>query len=1155
MSIHYVSVSKNFFQARNLFFEKITSHLLDNVSRLDEITGVHETSLAFILAGLFNQEKGSYLVILPTEKEAANLHSDLSNLLDERHLGFFPELEVLPYEDVSPNRYTLSKRVDSLFRLVNNTPGFVITSCVASSRKLLPKSLFLRNIFSLKMGESYPRDEMIKQFVQLGYLRVDKVESMGEFSVRGEIIDIFSSSASAPLRISFFDEEIEEMRLFHPDSQISFEIINQFHVLPKNDNWMPKDVVEKGLAELEKTHGDQEGFLDFKKKMTGSDIAGLQNYLPFFYQKLDTLTDFLHKKVEVIAFHPTIFSQKINMHLRELQIYHDNKSKKSQIKCPPQDLYVSNGPMAISMAINPFAKRDDLKAIKVISFTNFKSNLEVVKKTIIEKIAKGYTILISSHYAEQIKRLGQIFADLKPILFSELNPDFPRDSKALVLVQANFNQGFEMPDKKIQLICENEIFGRKKKEHRHFRPENNQNLIESFIDLKEDDLVVHINHGIGLYRGLKRLEVGKKTKDFLKIEYANKSSLFIPIEQVNLIQKYIGPKKSSTKLDVLGGSAWGKIKNRVKKSVEDIASDLIKLYSKRKNFPKERFPSESYLQTQFEIDFPYEETVDQLKATELIKQDMESNEPMDRLICGDVGFGKTEIAMRAVFKCAMVGRQCAFLCPTTILSQQHYHTFVERFARFPVDIEVINRFKSSKEQKKIIEKVKAGQVDILIGTHRILSKDIAFSKLGLLIIDEEQKFGVKHKEKIREMATMIDTLTLTATPIPRTLHMSLSHIRTVSLINTPPLNRKPIQTFVTEFDQDIIYEAVRRELKRGGQIYFLHNRVETIAQMATFLGKLLPNIKIGIAHGQLEEIDLENIMNEFIARKFDLLLATTIIDSGLDISNANTIFINRADTFGLSQLYQLKGRVGRSNEQGYAYLFYQKDKNLSEDAIKRLHTISEYTELGSGFKVAMKDLEIRGAGNILGQEQSGSIMAVGFDLYCQLLDEAVADLKDEPQVTSQNTIIDIKYDGYIPDTYIKDDKEKIRVYKRISNVSNIEDFAEVKAELLDRFGTYPELIDKLFDISKLRIDISDLGVVSLIEKVGDFEITLKEKNILDTHRLMEVLKAKNSPFKIDRGNNSKLRLKALPTNPEQTPTEEFNNKLQYIYKSLALIFR
>ncbi|MDA8031605.1 MAG: DEAD/DEAH box helicase, partial [Alphaproteobacteria bacterium] len=448
------------------------------------------------------------------------------------------------------------------------------------------------------------------------------------------------------------------------------------------------------------------------------------------------------------------------------------------------------------------------------------------------------------------------------------------------------------------------------------------------------------------------------------------------------------------------------------------------------------------------MEFPFEETVDQLKAIEAIKADMEINKPMDRLICGDVGFGKTEVAMRAAFKCVLASRQCILLCPTTILSQQHYHTLVERFKHFPVNIEVLNRFKSPKQQKLIIEKAKTGEVDILIGNHRLLSKDIQLSNLGLLVIYEEQKFGVKHKEKIREMAELIDTLTLTATPIPRTLHMSLVNIRAISVINTPPMNRKPVQTFVVEFDEDIIVEAMQRELDRGGQAFFLHNRVETITYMANFLRDLLPDIQIGIAHGKMDESELENVMKEFIAKKYDLLLATTIIDSGLDIPNANTIFINQVEHFGLSQLYQLRGRVGRSAKQGYAYMFHQRDKSLSEAAMKRLHSISEYIDLGSGFKIAMKDLEIRGAGNLLGKEQSGSILAVGFDMYCQLLNEAIDELGDKPKIKSKNTIIDIKYNGYIPDSYIPDNKEKIEIYKKIAAISDIGSFQLVRQELM-----------------------------------------------------------------------------------------------------------
>lgn len=1177
---------KEFFLNKNNFLSTIIGNIYKkekvNITSQRFIFGTRDTNLAFTLVGLFhslNSNQGSYLIILPTEKEAANLYSDLCNLIGEQNVSFYPELGVLPYEDIAPNRYTMHKRIDSLFRLVNNEDGFVVTSCIATCRYILPKSLFLANIFYLEVKKTYDRDKMICRFEQMGYIKVGQVRDVGEFSVRGGIIDIYSASSDAPVRIDFFDEEIEEMRLFHPESQVSFKSLDHFQVLPKHDNWMPISIMENGLKKItgnqELTQVENQHFDQFREKVTKTKVPGIYNYFSFFYDSLETLIDYLDPKVQVVAVNPFLFTKRLETHFRELQVYHNNKSKQNIIKAPPEKLYArrvtTNAEKIFSYEISSFAETtfqnpNESPGIffKVQNFQNFKSDIEKVKQVIEKKVESGYLVLVAAGYAEQVKRLAQIFESLEPVVFSEKNTIPPKKNKGLVFIQANFNQGFELAEKKLQLICENEIFGRRKKQLRHFNFDATE-VIESFIDLKENDHIVHINHGIGIYRGLKRMEVGGKTKDYLKIEYAGASNLFIPVEQMNLIQKYIGSGKSNLKLDLLGGKAWDKVKQQVKKSVENIAKDLIKLYAKRKKFNKESFPPESYMQTQFEIDFPFEETVDQLKAMEEIKRDMESNQPMDRLLCGDVGFGKTEVAMRAAFKCVMASKQCVFLCPTTILSEQHYNTFLDRFKRFPIDIEVINRFKSSSEQKIILEKVKEGKIDILIGTHRLLSKDVFFNRLGLLVVDEEQKFGVKHKEQIREISEMIDTLTLTATPIPRTLHMSLANIRTISIMNTPPLNRRPVQTFVTEFDENIIDEAMRRELSRGGQAFFLHNRVETIAHVFQFLKKLLPGIKIAVAHGQMNESELENVMNEFMAKKYDLLLATTIIDSGLDIPNANTIFINRVENFGLSQLYQLRGRVGRSDRQGYAYMFYQRDKSPSEDVLKRLQFIVDYVELGSGFKIAMKDLEMRGAGNILGREQSGNIMAVGFDLYCKLLDEVVVrlnhDTHQQSKIEKKDPIIDIKYNGYIANEYIADDKIKIEVYKKIASIKDSFGFHQIKQELFDRFGPLPTVITKLFEISKLRITIGKLGIESMIERVEEFEIKLASKNSLNNEKILKSFNIgegdnvqQKSKIKLNAQNRSILFLKIPPLKEDLPVSEEFDDKLKHIYLFLENFF-
>ena len=740
----------------------------------------------------------------------------------------------------------------------------------------------------------------------------------------------------------------------------------------------------------------------------------------------------------------------------------------------------------------------------------------------------GYSIDIFAESHTQSERIEYLLKDL------DLN-----------VFDTGITSGFSLPELKLICIAESEIFGRRKKLPSSIKKAKSE-AIETFVDLNPGDYVVHVNYGIGLFKGIDRIRTKKTERDYIKLEYADEEMVFLPIEQVNLIQRYIGNEGRAPALDRIGGKAWEKRKNKVKKSVEDLADMLIKLYSERKEAVGYAFPRDTDWQIEFEAAFPYQETEDQLTCIDEIKQDMEQPTPMDRLVCGDVGYGKTEVAMRAAMKAVVGGRQVAFLAPTTILAEQHYENFVERFERFPVKIDMISRFVPRKKQKEVLEKTAAGDIDILIGTHRILQKDVKYKQLGLLIIDEEQRFGVKDKERLKQLKTNIDSLALSATPIPRTLHMSLLKIRDMSLLKTAPHNRRPIETYIREFDDEVIAEAIRRETDRGGQVFFLHNRVETLEQVQMFLGRVVPEVMVETAHGQMSSNQLEDVMHRFIGGAFQVLIATTIIENGIDIPNVNTIIIDRADNYGISQLYQLRGRVGRSNRTSYAYLLYPDQRAPSEIAMKRLQVISDLTELGSGFKIAMKDMEIRGAGNLLGRQQSGDIMSVGFDMYVKLLDEAVQERsteKKEPR--APEVFLDLDYSGFIPNSYIEESVEKMEVYKKIASVQNDEELAGINQELEDRYGPLPEEVQNLIAIADIRAMSKKLHVSKIMERGGSIRVEFAFIRVINPDKVARLIVESGGKVTINQKKMNELIIK--------TDTISLAEKAEFLRDRLSML--
>ena len=772
--------------------------------------------------------------------------------------------------------------------------------------------------------------------------------------------------------------------------------------------------------------------------------------------------------------------------------------------------------VALDMKCNQLNIKDRI-AIESRTVNPYNNSFELLVKDLKRYKKNGYRMILLSSSRTRAKRLAEdLMNEELPAFYSE---DFDRvlSPGEIMTGYGKVKKGYEYPAVKFVVISESDIFGsekKKKKRHRMYEGEK----IASFTDLNIGDYVVHENHGLGIYRGIEKIEVDKTVKDYIKIEYAGGGNLYILATQLELIQKYAGADAKKPKLNKLGGQEWNKTKTKVRGAVKEIAGDLVRLYAVRQSERGFAYGPDTVWQREFEEMFPFEETEDQDLAIEATKKDMESTKIMDRLICGDVGYGKTEIAIRAAFKAVQDGKQVAFLVPTTILAQQHYNNFVQRMKDFPVNIDLLCRFRSAGEQKKTLEKLKKGQVDIIIGTHRLLSKDVVFKDLGLLMIDEEQRFGVTHKEKIKQLKNNIDVLTLTATPIPRTLHMSLIGIRDMSVLEEPPMDRIPIQTYVMEYNEELVREAISRELARGGQAYYVYNRVKEIADVATKIAELVPEANVAYAHGQMKETELENIMYKFINGEIDVLVSTTIIETGLDISNVNTMIIHDADNMGLSQLYQLRGRVGRSNRTAYAFLMYKRDKMLKEVAEKRLAAIKEYTELGSGFKIAMRDLEIRGAGNLLGAEQHGHMEAVGYDLYCKMLNEAVKEAKGMKQEESLDTTIDIDIDAYIPMGYIPNEVQKLDIYKRIADIQTDEETEEMLEELIDRFGDPPKPVENLLYIAKIKSLAHEVYMTEISQKADTVKFTLYGKAKLDVAKIPE--------FIASYGNNLKITMDA-----------------------------
>ncbi len=1082
-----------------------------------------------------NGGRGNRIIVTFHEQKAKELYDEC--LFFDKRTAYYPAKDILFYQSDIRGNVLTAERINALKMIAEEEDCTIITTFDALMNPMPAANRFLREVIHLKIGDEIDLEELVKRLVELGYEKNYQAGTRGEFSVRGGIIDIFPLTEENPFRVELWGDEIDSIRSFDAESQRSIENLEEVHIYPASELVLSKAErragVEKILAEAkavsaklrkemktEEAHRALSGAEQFAEQTIEYQMsAGLDAYLSYFCEERASLLDYFDKKNTIVFLDETIrtlergmiteteFSESMKQRLekgyilpgqmRELIPFKEVIAKISNRKC-------------VSLTALDF-KSSHIEIKEHISIDSktvnpYNNSFELLVKDLNRYKKNGYRVILLSGSKTRAKRLAEDL--MEEGLNAFYTEDFDKEVKfgEIMTGHGKLKKGYEYPMLRFVVVSESDIFGaekKKKKRHRTYEGEK----IASFTDVSIGDYVVHENHGLGIYRGLEKIVVDKVEKDYIKIEYAGNGNLYILATQLELIQKYAGADAKKPKLNKLGGQEWNKTKTKVRTAVKEIASELVALYAARQSQKGFAYGPDTVWQREFEEMFPFEETEDQELAIEAAKRDMESDKIMDRLICGDVGYGKTEIAIRAAFKAVQDGKQVAFLVPTTILAQQHYNNFLQRMKDFPVNVDLLCRFRSTAEQKKTLERLKKGQVDIIIGTHRLLSKDVVFKDLGLLMVDEEQRFGVTHKEKIKQLKTNIDVLTLTATPIPRTLHMSLIGIRDMSVLEEPPMDRIPIQTYVMEYNEELVREAIARELARGGQAYYVYNRVKEIGDVASKIAKMLPEANVAFAHGKMKETELENIMYKFINGEIDVLVSTTIIETGLDISNVNTMIIHDADNLGLSQLYQLRGRVGRSNRTAYAFLMYKRDKMLREVAEKRLAAIKEYTELGSGFKIAMRDLEIRGAGNLLGAKQHGHMEAIGYDLYCKMLNEAVKQAKGITTEESFDTFIDIEIDAYIPMNYIPNEYQKLDIYKRIAGLETEEEIDEMLEELIDRFGDLPKSVQNLLFIARIKAMAHQVYLTEVQQKADTIKFTLYEKAKLDVSKIPLLIEA------------------------------------------------
>lgn len=1015
-----------------------------------------------------------YKVIACSSESKARQVYEEYRFLDEAAF-LYPAKDFLFYQADIRSKEILKQRMAVVQAILSGEALTVVTSFDAFMDGLPKKESMGNAVISVKSGDTLDFQDMIKRLTEAGYEREVQVGGLGQFAVRGGILDIYPLTEELPVRIELWGDEVDSIRTFDADSQRSVQNLEEIQVFPAD--------------ELPGVEGRRVSFLDY-------------------FPKEDTLL-FLDEPSRLLEKGEGIEQEFVEAQAKRMESGY-KVSDEEMILYPAAEIvkkmneYPAVGLSSLDTRYGDFKIRDRMN-LHTKSVNSYNSSFEMLTRDLKRLKRTGYRVVLLSGSRTRAKRLAEDLRDYNLSSFYSDEMDREVGAGEIMAAYGYVAEGYEYPMLKFMVISETDIFGKAKKKRKRKKYEGRR--IQDFAELKVGDYVVHENHGLGIYQGIEKIEVDKISKDYMKISYAKGGNLYIPATQLDLIQKYASADARKPKLNRLGTGEWAKTKRHVKGAVQLVARDLVKLYAVRQEQEGFVYGEDTVWQKEFEEMFPFEETEDQQLAIDAVKRDMQSKKIMDRLICGDVGYGKTEVAIRAAFKAVQENKQVVYLVPTTILAQQHYNTFLQRMKEFPVRVDLMCRFRSPAQQKKTIEDTKRGLVDIVIGTHRVLSDDLKFKDLGLLIIDEEQRFGVQHKEKIKKLKENVDVLTLTATPIPRTLHMSLIGIRDMSVLEEAPEERMPIQTYVMEYNDEMVREAIQRECARQGQVYYVYNRVEDIAEVTAHVQKLVPDVEVAYAHGQMREHQLEKIMFDFINGEIDVLVSTTIIETGLDISNVNTMIIHDADRLGLSQLYQLRGRVGRSNRMAYAFLLYRRNKLLKEEAEKRLAAIREFTDLGSGFKIAMRDLEIRGAGNLLGAEQHGHMEAVGYDLYCKMLNDAVRYLKGEAEDEDFATTMDLNVDAFIPDSYISNEYQKLDIYKRIAAIENEEEMDDMVEELIDRFGDIPKRVMKLLEVAGLKALAHSVYVTSVEQKGQQFTFTMYEKAKVCPERIPELLKS------------------------------------------------
>ena len=1037
----------------------------ETVKRLEQgeqevlLHGLPATLAAFVAIHVQRSTNRPLLVITSDEDRAERWRDDLQAIAGEDVVRYFPAWDVGLYDGRSPSEEVTRLRIETVAQLAGREATIAVAPAAALVTPVMPPHALEQGILSLRAGEERPPGTLSSHLVDAGFERVPMVDGAGQFSVRGGIVDVFPFALENPLRLEFFGDEIESIRQFDVATQRSLNAIEEVRVLPAAELLLHTPPV-RGLRRRHRESGtDHEIDLDDLKDQLelGGSLEGIETFMSLLYGRDNGLFEYLHDPVlfcdETEDFEPEI----AKAFRTSVSDYEKRRDRGDRLppealvrdsdwlcRCISSESRLMQAPVGTAGSAVRFESRE----LRVVQ-----GELSVLRKELEALDGEGYEIHLLTETQGQSSRLEEILAD---------------GPEKLSFGLGTLNRGFVFPEARIAVINDHEIFSRRKQRYR-YRRFKAAKPIASRDSLSVGDFVVHVDHGVGRYRGIRRLTLSGRDHDCMEVLYQGEDKLFVPVEQLDRLRKYSGAEGQPPLLNKLGGNAWEKLKERTREEIFKMARELIELYAERQTRKGFSYTADSSLQREIEASFPYQETPDQLRAVEEVKRDMEASPPMDRLVCGDVGYGKTEVAVRAAYKAVCDGKQVAVLVPTTILAQQHFQTFSERMSQTAARIEVMSRFRTARDLKRIARDLKDGRIDILIGTHRILSKDVEFRDLGFLVVDEEQRFGVKHKEKLKQIKRLIDVLTLTATPIPRTLHMSLMGSRDMSVINTPPQDRLPIHTEILSFDEGRIAEAITQEIARGGQVYFVHNRVQSIQRLADYLEELLPAVRFGVAHGQMPSRQLEKIMFDFLERKYDCLVSTMIIESGIDIPTVNTVLVNRADMLGLGQLYQIRGRVGRSKERAYAYLLVPKGKRLTRKSRMRLRAIEEFADLGSGFNIAMRDMEIRGAGNLLGAQQHGFIHAVGFDLYCRLLDEAVRELKGEEVVPEVEPDIRIAATAYIPEEYISDADLKIGFYQRLADARRVVDLLAIQEELEDRFGRLPWQARSLMNIMEIKV--------------------------------------------------------------------------------------